>query len=106
MIFRNVVTEPVEKWLEEEEAVEGAMIADGYNDCIIGCIPEKRILVYDRDAIIEKLAKGSPSWETEPDEAYQEAVEFFEYNISGAYVGENTPLYVSLLKFEPISQGA
>jgi hypothetical protein len=32
------------------------------------------------------------------DMTHSEAIEFFEYNISGSYLGESTPLYVTSIK--------
>jgi hypothetical protein len=29
---------------------------------------------------------------------YEEAVEFFDFNVVGAYVGDNTPLFATILK--------
>jgi hypothetical protein len=26
--------------------------------------------------------------------SYEEAIEYFEYNVLGAYVGENTPIFI------------
>jgi hypothetical protein len=31
---------------------------------------------------------------------YEEALEFFEFNISGGYVGERTPIFVQTLEYE------
>jgi hypothetical protein len=33
--------------------------------------------------------------ETDEDEAYEQAWEWYEYNVLGAYWGEHTPVYVS-----------
>ncbi len=66
--------------------------ADGYDDCVIGVTPDLR-LIYDRDLVIEKLRQELSDGASELGE---EAVEFFDYNIAGAYVGPKTPLYVSL----------
>jgi hypothetical protein len=97
----------VREWLDTEEVIEGALIANGYDDCIIGFDPKHSTLVYDKNAIISKLAKEFASHDgADPDEAYDEAVEFFEYNIQGAYLGERTPIYIELVKFTKVDQGA
>jgi hypothetical protein len=44
------------------------------------------VVVYDRDKILEQLRK-----ELTP----EEAVEYFEFNILGAYVGEKTPIFLT-----------
>jgi|TARA_R100000093_G_scaffold42290_1_gene22063 hypothetical protein len=58
--------------------------ADGYDDCIVG-IDSNQCLVYDMNKIIEKLSK---------DMSYDDAVEYFHYNIEGAHVGDFTPKYI------------
>ena len=62
--------------------------ADGYDDCIIGVDSHQRV-VYDQEKIIDKLGK---------DMTREEATEFFYYNIEGSYVGDYTPLYITVLK--------
>ena len=43
------------------------------------------IAVYSADLIIEYLAK---------DMTYSEAIEYYDYNIEGAYIGKKTPIYI------------
>jgi len=62
--------------------------ADGFDECVIGFDVAKFRLVYDAGKIIEQMVNDG----MDEDDAY----EFFEYNISGAYVGEQTPIYVRL----------
>jgi hypothetical protein len=65
---------------------EGLLYADGFDDCIIGLTYREKtpVVLYNSRKIIESLAK---------DMTDEEALEFFEYNIEGAYVGERTPIY-------------
>lgn len=61
------------------------LIADGYDDAIVG-VSSKEIVVYSINKIVEILmAEGMTD---------EEALEFFEYNIEGSYVGEKTPIYM------------
>jgi hypothetical protein len=53
---------------------------------IIGQCDASMRLVYSTDKIVDILAK---------DMTREEAIEFYEYNILGAYMGEMTPIYVS-----------
>lgn len=46
------------------------------------------MLVYDIDMVVEKIMKRD-------DCSYEDALEFFEYNIGGAYVGDGTPLFMN-----------
>ena len=61
-----------------------------YDDAIIGMAERcglGPVVAYDAYKIINIL-------ETRDGMEYGEACEFFEYNINGAYVGENTPIHI------------
>ena len=62
------------------------LYADGFDDCIIGMTfrDETPVVLYSADRVIFKLMKDM----TEDD-----AIEFFEFNIAGSYMGERTPLF-------------
>ena len=67
---------------------EDLLFADGYDDCVLGVsydFGRPPRVAYDREKIIDKLMEHM-SWE--------EAEEFFQFNIAGAYVGDRTPSYV------------
>ena len=68
---------------------EELLIADGFDDAIIGVDDENVRVVYDVFKIISILIQDGMSTD--------EAFEFYHYNILGAYVGEKTPLFVKLL---------
>ena len=78
--------------ITKEEAIENypALIQmNGYEDCVIGIchrFGQPPILAYDMDKVIRRLRADGMS--------YEEAVEFWEYNQLGAYVGESTPCYI------------
>ena len=57
-----------------------------YEQAIIGQDDASLRIVYSRDKIIDILAEEM---------THEEAVEFYEYNILGAYMGDMTPIYVS-----------
>jgi hypothetical protein len=63
------------------------LIADGYDDCIIGLTfrDDELVALYSANRIVEKLAQ---------DMTDIEALEYFEYNIEGAYMGVKTPKYI------------
>lgn len=73
-----------------EETGEELLCADGFDDCIVGLGRQftKTFVVYDLDKVIETLI-------TRDGMSYEDAVEFFEFNIVGAWVGEATPCFVS-----------
>jgi hypothetical protein len=64
------------------------LFADGFDDAIIGVEENSLRVVYDVDKVIGILIEGGMDAE--------EAVEFYEFNIAGAYVGERTPIFVML----------
>lgn len=66
---------------------------DRYDECIVGTTYDNSKLIYDADKIIHALMEQDGMND-------EEAKEYFEYNILGAYVGEGTPIYVINLKFE------
>jgi hypothetical protein len=68
--------------------MEELLYADGFDDCILGTTDgAPTVVVYDAMKMIEQLVNrdGMTS---------EEALEYFEYNIAGAYVGERTPVFV------------
>jgi len=66
---------------EEEEF----LLADGFDDAIIGVETQTMRLIYSYTKCIEILeAQGMER---------DEALEFFEYNTIGSYVGEKTPIW-------------
>ena len=64
--------------------------ADGFDKAIIGVADDiatsSQRLIYDVDKCIQILMDQGMSDE--------EAVEYFEFNVSGSYVGENTPIWL------------
>lgn len=62
---------------------------DDLNEAIMGSIERcgfPPVLVYDREKCIECFMKQN-GW------TYEEAVEWFEHNVFGAYLGEGTPMF-------------
>ena len=69
---------------------ENVLKADGYDDCIIGFTQQAgkpSVIAYDTNKMITKLMSDGLDRE--------EAWEFFEFNIAGAYVGEYTPIFIT-----------
>jgi len=59
-----------------------------FDEAIIGVaerIGMEAVVAYDIDKIIEILSR---------DMTEEEAIEYFDFNIIGAYVGERTPVYI------------
>jgi hypothetical protein len=73
----------------------GALKADGFDDCIIGVADrcsKQPLLVYDIEKILDKLVREGCT--------YEEAQEHFGFNIVGAWMGEGTPLFLTLVREE------
>lgn len=68
------------------ELYPDAITADGFDDCIIGVTIHGQV-VYDARKMIDQLS-------SEDGMDQEMALEYFEYNIAGAYVWENTPIYI------------
>lgn len=58
---------------------------------------DKSVLAYDKDKILEHFTKEilSTNEGISEEDARLMAIEYFEFNILGAYWGEGTPVYVS-----------
>jgi hypothetical protein len=68
--------------------MEGALLADGFEDAFIGFGRQfaNYVAIYDYDKCIDILMKRDGM-------EYEDAVEFMEYNVVGAYVGPTTPVF-------------
>ncbi len=83
-------TEEIIEILLEENP--DAQLADGFNDALIGLSRnhyhhEGTVAVYDAQQIIDILVERDGM-------NISGAVEFFEFNIQGSYVGKHTPLFI------------
>ena len=65
---------------------EEFMFADGFDDAIIGVDEVNLRVVYDIDEIINILMRDEMT--------FDDAFDYYDYNIAGAYVGEKTPVFV------------
>lgn len=91
-----------------------AILYDGLDDAIIGMaerITMNPVVAYDRHKTIQILftqmiVEDSELPELESmgmsveDRKYEMAMEHFDYNILGGWLGENTPIFVTLNAYE------
>jgi len=73
--------------------------ADGFDLAVIGVgsrCGQPDILVYDSQLCIDTLMDGGMG--------HDEAVDYFEFNVAGAWVGDDTPLFVDLCSLEDIEE--
>lgn len=67
------------------------MLADGLDKALVGYVEgfgKETVALYDKDKVIDILIESGMSCE--------EAIEYFEVNIIGAYVGDFTPAFATL----------
>lgn len=70
--------------------------ADGFDNCIIGYdfgAGDPIRLIYSVKKVLDKLTKEILKEGIPEEEAVMDAIEYFEYNMRGAYVGEKTPIW-------------
>lgn len=68
---------------------EGLLVADNFESAILGTeqsFNSPTRVVYSVEKCLEVLESQGMTWE--------EAIEYFEFNCRGAYVGEKTPVWV------------
>ena len=67
------------------------LIMPGYDDCIAGIVyrcGNLPIVCYDYNKVIAQLQNDGMT--------YEEAIEFYEFNQLGSWVGESTPCFIHL----------
>ncbi|RQW76719.1 MAG: hypothetical protein EHM14_15945 [Methanothrix sp.] len=75
-----------------QESDEESLLADGFEAAIIGVgrqFTKAPVIVYDYAKCIEILVKKGMT--------HDEAVEYFEFNTQGAWMGEQTPVFVNVV---------
>ena len=78
----------LEEILEHYDGPE-LLKADGFDDAVIGIDIKDNRLVYDVNKMINILV-------TRDNMEEDEAIEYVEFNVIGAYVGEQTPIYIEI----------
>jgi len=69
----------IENYYDEE-----FLLADGFDDAVIGLDENTMRLIYSVSKCLEILQR---------DMNEADAMEYFTYNVSGSYVGEKTPIW-------------
>jgi hypothetical protein len=67
-----------------------ALLCDGFDEAIIGMAERINlgpVVAYDVDKMLNIMVERDGM-------TYEEAMEYFDYNILGAWMGENTPVYI------------
>lgn len=66
------------------------ILADGFDQAVIGVAVrcgQPDVVTYSADKCLEIL-------QSDQGMSYEDAVEYFEFNVQGAWVGETTPIWV------------
>jgi hypothetical protein len=67
-----------------------ALLCDGFDDAIIGLAERINlgpVVAYDTEKMIDIMVERDGM-------TYEEAIEYFDYNILGAWMGEYTPVFI------------
>jgi hypothetical protein len=75
----------ISKWLEDRDQV--TLLADGLDEAFLGIDTsgDEPRAVYSTEKCIEILAREM---------GREDAVEYFDFNVAGAYVGPQTPIFI------------
>ena len=76
--------EIIEMFPEEE-----FLTADGFDGAIVGVDPNTMRLVYNRDYMVRTLIMKEKMTK-------DESIEFLEFNVFSAHMGEKTPIYIEI----------
>ena len=96
--MKNKVT----NYLEENypHDLDKILLADGFEDAFVGVVESFGTApkaCYNYDTCIDILVEGCSvmrGGDGEPEMTYDEAVEYLEFNVTQAYVGEHTPAFI------------
>lgn len=80
---------------EISEINPDALVCDGFDEAIIGTAERINlgpVVAYDVDKMIDIMIERDGM-------TYEEALEYFNFNILGAWMGEFTPIFVSKNQF-------
>jgi hypothetical protein len=71
---------------------QGILLADGFENAFMGIGRQftRPVAIYDRNKCIDILINRDGM-------NIDEAEEYFEYNVQGAYVGDDTPIFMEKL---------
>ena len=75
-----------------DEFAGNMLTADGFEDAFIGVserFGRSPIVAYDKDKCIQILIDRDGM-------DYEEAIEFFDFNVIGAWVGDGTPEFITV----------
>ena len=87
----------IREWISEYN--DKALCADGFDEAILGVAiihGGDYVVAYDRERCIQILMDEFEPTLEDGEDLYTIAVEYFEYNVAGSYVGEFTPMFIQI----------
>ena len=85
----------VDEWIEKLtiDESEEVLKMNGFEHCIVGLaeMGSSKFFIYDKNKVISELIGE--------DMSEQDAIEYYEFNILGGYVGSSTPAFI--ISFAP-----
>jgi len=78
-----------ERWEELMEVYDGCLMADGFEEALVGFGTRfnSPVTIYDLNKCISVLVERDGM-------SREEAEEYMDFNVLGAYVGEETPIFL------------
>lgn len=76
------------------------LLADGFELALLGHVLQNngsQVACYNRDSCIEILV-------TRDGMTHEDAEEFFEFNVAGSHMGEETPIYLNVATVEDLHE--
>jgi len=87
------------------------LLVDGFEEAFLGvggAFNDEPVAIYDKNKCIDILARDfklqadstmteQKTWDAKID-FYEQALEYFEYNVQGSYVGDKTPIFITLIE--------
>ena len=87
--WQNRLLKGIISYYEDEEL----LLADGFDDAVIGVDESTMRIIYSSGKCIEILMLQSEM-------LLDQAIEFFEFNVKGSYVGDKTPIWCEDMLYE------
>jgi hypothetical protein len=93
-----------DKTLEEKDEEAGILLADGFEKAFVGYVTQFNTMLacYDHIKCVSILMKRDGMTD-------EQAIEFMEFNVTGAYIGKYTPCFLrkcSLKEFKEFYEDA
>lgn len=73
-------------WLTQYYPDEEFLLADGLEEAFVGVDDETKRTIYDTDKCLDIYIEAGMS--------YEDALEYFEFNVLGCYLGDKTPIFL------------